>query len=40
MKPGRPGREDYTYERKRTCNLFVVLAPEKGWREVVVTEWR
>jgi hypothetical protein len=40
IAPGYPAREDYTYKRKGTCNLFVVLAPEKGWREVVVTERR
>jgi len=37
MKPGRPAREDSTYERRGTCNLFVVLAPDRGWRDVVVT---
>lgn len=38
--PGRLAREDYTYERKGTCHLFVVLAPDLGWRAVVVTERR
>ncbi len=40
MQPGQPAREDYTYERKGTCNLFVVLAQDLGWRDVVVTEQR
>lgn len=40
MAPGQPAREDYTDERKGTCNLFVVLAPEQGWREGRVTEHR
>ncbi|MEM2567081.1 MAG: IS630 family transposase [Candidatus Bathyarchaeia archaeon] len=40
MEPGQPAREDYTYERKGACNLFVVLAPDLGWRDVVVTEQR
>lgn len=40
MEPGQPAREDYTYERRGTCNLFVALAPEQCWREVRVTEHR
>jgi hypothetical protein len=40
MKPGYPAREDSNYERKGTCNLFVVLDPDRGWRDVVVTEHR
>jgi hypothetical protein len=40
MKPKRPARQDYTYERQGTCNLFVVLDPDRGWRDVVVTERR
>jgi hypothetical protein len=38
MQPGSTVREDYTYERRGTCNLFVVLAPEKGWRDVVTED--
>ncbi|MBC7227646.1 MAG: hypothetical protein H5T61_10500 [Thermoflexales bacterium] len=40
VEPGRPAREDYTYERKRVCNLFVVLAPDQGWRDGGVTKRR
>jgi hypothetical protein len=40
MKPKRPARQDYTYQRKGTCNLFVVLDPDRGWRDVVVTRRR
>lgn len=40
VAPGRVARQDYTYERKGVYNLFVVLAPGRGWREVVVTEHR
>ncbi|GBC78422.1 hypothetical protein HRbin08_01917 [bacterium HR08] len=32
MESGQPAREDYTDERKGAGNLFVVLAPEQGWR--------
>jgi transposase len=34
MKPKRPARQDSTYPRKGTCNLFVVLDPDRGWRDV------
>ncbi len=37
---GRPGRQDYEYERKGTANLFIVSEPLKGWRHVSVTERR
>ncbi len=40
MAPGRAARQDYTYERKGVCNLFVALAPDQGWREVRVAERR
>jgi len=39
-EPGRPRREDYEYERRGTCNLFVVFQPLTGWRKVTVTERR
>jgi hypothetical protein len=32
MKPGRPARCDYEYERKGTANLFMLFAPLEGWR--------
>jgi transposase len=37
---GRPGRQDYEYERKGTANLFIVCEPLRGWRHVSVTERR
>lgn len=38
--PGHPAREDYEYERKGTCNLFVAFQPQQGWRQVTVTARR
>ena len=38
--PGRPARIDYEYERKGTCNLFMMCEPLRGWRHVRVTEHR
>jgi hypothetical protein len=38
--PGRPARVDYEYERKGTCNLFMMCEPLRGWRHVRVTERR
>ena len=38
--PGRPTREDYAYERRGTCNLFMCFQPLQGWRQVDVTERR
>ncbi len=38
--PGHPAREDYEYERKGTCNLFIAFQPQQGWRHVEVTERR
>jgi hypothetical protein len=38
--PGRPARIDYEYERKGTCNLFMMCEPLRGWRHVRVTERR
>ena len=34
MKPGRPARCDYEYERNGTANLFMMFAPLEGWRRV------
>jgi len=39
-EPGRPARIDYEYERKGTCNLFMMCEPVRGWRHVRVTERR
>jgi hypothetical protein len=30
MKPGRPARCDYEYERNGTANLFMLFAPLEG----------
>jgi hypothetical protein len=38
MKPGRPARYDYEYERNGTANLFMVFAPLEGRRHVKVTD--
>ena len=40
MKPGRPARSDYEYERNGVANLFMVFAPLEGWRHVAVTDRR
>ena len=36
-EPGKPWREDYTYKRNGTCNLFVIFCAGLGWRHVEVT---
>ncbi len=38
MKPGRPARHDYEYERNGVANLFMMFAPLEGWRHVKVTD--
>ena len=38
LKPGRPGRHDYEYDRNGTANLFMLFAPLEGWRHVKVTD--
>lgn len=38
--PGRPGRYDYEYVRNGTANLFVIVDPTGGRRQVTVTERR
>ena len=38
MKPGRPARCDYEYERNGTANLFMMFAPLEGWRHGKVTD--
>ncbi len=40
MRPGRPLRSDYEYERNGTANLFMLFAPLEGWRHVKVTDRR
>lgn len=39
-KPGRDARDDYTYKRNGTRNLFVYSEPLVGWREITVTNRR
>lgn len=38
LKPGRPARVDYEYQRNGTANLFMLFAPLEGWRQVTVTD--
>jgi hypothetical protein len=38
--PGQPERHDYEYKREGTCNLFMFVCPERGWRHVKVTQRR
>lgn len=38
--PGVPGKEDYEYTRHGTANLFVVVEPLAGTRQVTVTDRR
>jgi hypothetical protein len=40
MRPGRPARHDYEYERNGAANLFMMFAPLEGWRHVKVTPRR
>ncbi len=40
VAPGRPARQDYEYERRGVCNLFVVCEPLRGWRDVMVSARR
>jgi transposase len=37
---GRTRRVDYEYRRNGTANLFMLVQPRAGWREVTVTERR
>ena len=40
LAPGRPERRDYVYVREGTANLFVMVEPLAGWRQVAVTARR
>jgi hypothetical protein len=40
MEPGEAKREDYTYKRNGTCNLFMMYSPQADWRHVEVTGQR
>jgi hypothetical protein len=39
-RPGGAAKADYEYERKGTCNLFMMCEPLRGWRHVRVTDRR
>ncbi len=38
--PGQPVRYDYEYRHQGVCNLFLIAAPQQGWRTVKVTARR
>jgi hypothetical protein len=40
LAPGRPPRQDYEYQRRGVCNLFLVCEPLRGWRQVMVSDRR
>jgi hypothetical protein len=40
VAPGQPAREDYEYERRGVCNLFLVCEPLRGWRHVTCSARR
>lgn len=40
MRPGSCAKEDCEYERSGSCNLFVVVEPQAGWRHILVREQR
>ena len=40
VEPGRPARQDYEYERRGVCNVFLVCQPLRGWRQVTVSDRR
>lgn len=40
VAPGVPERYDYEYQREGTCNWFMLVEPQGGWRHVEVTERR
>jgi hypothetical protein len=40
VAPGKPAKEDYEYARNGTANLFVIVEPLAGRRQVTVTDRR
>jgi hypothetical protein len=40
MAAGKPKREDYHYERKGVCNLFIAFQPHTGQRLIAVYQQR
>lgn len=39
-QPGQVERYDHEYRRNGTCNVFLFLEPDRGWRHAVVTAHR
>ena len=39
-EPGKPKRQDYEYERKGHCSLFIGFEPAVGYRQVSVSKRR
>lgn len=39
-QPGHPAKEDYEYKRHGTANVFLLLCPLLGWRQLEVTAQR
>lgn len=40
MKPGKPQKQDYHYERKGICNVLIAFEPLKGFRFIQVRQRR
>ena len=40
VAPGQPTLYDYEYKRNGTANIFMLVEPLAGWRQVTVTERR
>ena len=40
MRPGKPARQDYEYQRNGTANVFLTYEPLQGRRHAMVTERR
>ena len=40
MKPGKPKREDYEYERHGTCCVLIAFEPLRSWRVLHVRKQR
>ncbi len=40
MTPEHLRREDYTYKRNGTCNIFMIVSPEIGWRHLRISDQR
>ena len=40
VRPGRPARVDYEYERRGVCHQLLMCEPLRGWRQFQVSERR